>query len=298
MKKASLLIFIWLLLFSISIFAQTENDTIADWKLFQPQSEAYSIELPNAAQLVFEDKEEKNQRFSVKFNGRFLFIFSEKLKSAKPDKTLQSFIFNSVAKPVETILNGFKCTKYSFKYSDDYFHTLWLITTKNKIYAFHSASETEKDEIVDRFFNSLKFDRKIFEKNSSEINYKLLDEAEGFGKTSRNADKSNIFIPISQTQYFLAKSTFIQDNPLQLTSKPRANYTDFARFFDIQGSVRLKVTFLSTGEIGAVEVVKKLPFGLTANAIEAARKIRFEPMRKDGTAINVTKSVEYSFTIY
>ncbi len=70
---------------------------------------------------------------------------------------------------------------------------------------------------------------------------------------------------------------------------PRASYTDFARSYEISGTIQLRVTFLENGEIGAIEAVKKLPFGLTVEAINSARHIRFEPELKDGKAYTVTK---------
>jgi hypothetical protein len=41
-----------------------------------------------------------------------------------------------------------------------------------------------------------------------------------------------------------------------------------------------------------------LPYGLTEQAMEAARKMRFEPAMKNGIPYSVTKLVEYPFTLY
>lgn len=83
-----------------------------------------------------------------------------------------------------------------------------------------------------------------------------------------------------------------------ITSKPRPNYTDEARTNNVQGTVRLRVTFLASGQIGSVSPVTTLPHGLTEQAIAAARNIRFEPMKVNGVPQNVTKQVEYTFSIY
>ena len=72
---------------------------------------------------------------------------------------------------------------------------------------------------------------------------------------------------------------------LRILSKPRAEYTEVARRNQIQGTVRLRVVFLSTGEIGD-------------QAINAARGIRFEPMRVKGEPRSTTKVIEYGFAIY
>ena len=88
------------------------------------------------------------------------------------------------------------------------------------------------------------------------------------------------------------------DAPLKILSKPAAQYTETARKNQIQGSVRLRVVFLATGEIGDVVAITQLPDGLTDQAINAARGIRFEPMRVKGEPRTTTKIIEYTFAIY
>ena len=83
-----------------------------------------------------------------------------------------------------------------------------------------------------------------------------------------------------------------------IISKPRANYTDAAKINEIEGVVRVRVTFLDSGEIGSVTPVSGLPYGLTEQAIAAARRIKFEPATRDGVPYTVTKIVEYSFSVY
>jgi protein TonB len=86
--------------------------------------------------------------------------------------------------------------------------------------------------------------------------------------------------------------------PLQITSKPRALYTELATKNCIQGTIILKITFFSNGQVGKIKVVKGLPFGLSEQAVEAAKRIKFEPAMKSGKPINVTEKVKYPFTIY
>jgi outer membrane biosynthesis protein TonB len=63
----------------------------------------------------------------------------------------------------------------------------------------------------------------------------------------------------------------------------------------MSGVVRLKVTFLETGETGEISVISRLPYGATENAIEAAKKIKFQPAIKYGKPITVSKIIEYRF---
>lgn len=110
---------------------------------------------------------------------------------------------------------------------------------------------------------------------------------------------ANIFA-LAQTQ-----QTGQQTQGFTILSKPPAYYTDIARRKGISGKVKLKITFLATGEIGDVVYVsesskkKKLTkYGLVEKAIEAAKKIKFTPQMENGQPIATTKSFEYGFLIY
>jgi protein TonB len=89
-----------------------------------------------------------------------------------------------------------------------------------------------------------------------------------------------------------------------LTAKPRPAYTDVARKKEFQGTVVLRVELLSNGSIGQIEDVTKkhrkklIKYGLTAAAIDAAKKIKFEPARRRGVPVTVMQTVEYNFNIY
>lgn len=85
---------------------------------------------------------------------------------------------------------------------------------------------------------------------------------------------------------------------LRILSKPRPAYTDVAKKNGVEGVVRLRVTFLASGEIGAVTPVSGLPDGLTEQAIAAARNLKFEPATKSGIPLSSVKTVEYSFSLY
>jgi protein TonB len=85
---------------------------------------------------------------------------------------------------------------------------------------------------------------------------------------------------------------------IKILSKPRPGYTDSARQANIQGTVILRVTFLANGSVGGISAVKGLPNGLTEQAIAAARRISFTPAMSNGQPQNVTKQIEYTFSIY
>lgn len=85
---------------------------------------------------------------------------------------------------------------------------------------------------------------------------------------------------------------------LKIISKPKPGYTDSARLNNVQGKVVLRVVFLASGNIGLVEPISELPHGLTEKAIEAAKRIQFEPMIENGRPVSSIRTIEYSFVIY
>ncbi len=85
---------------------------------------------------------------------------------------------------------------------------------------------------------------------------------------------------------------------LQITYKPKPKYTDEARQNNITGNVRVRVTFLPSGQIGSVSPVSNLGYGLTEQAIAAAKQMKFEPQMVNGRPVAVTKVVVFTFTIY
>jgi TonB family protein len=89
-----------------------------------------------------------------------------------------------------------------------------------------------------------------------------------------------------------------KNEAMVIVLKPRASYTDEARQAQTQGNVTLRVTFLANGGIGSILPVETSMHGLTEEAIAAAGKIVFLPQKVKGKPINVTKQVQYGFTIY
>jgi len=80
--------------------------------------------------------------------------------------------------------------------------------------------------------------------------------------------------------------------------REKAKYTEEARQNKIQGTVVLQVVFNVNGSISDVRVIRGLPDGLTEKAIEAAKKIRFNPAVKNGTPVSVRGSLEFTFNLY
>ena len=82
-----------------------------------------------------------------------------------------------------------------------------------------------------------------------------------------------------------------------ITAKPKPSYTKEARRNGVQGFVTLKVLLSARGKIARVKIVKRLPAGLTENAIRAACKMEFKPAMKDGHPVAQWLTAEYVFRL-
>jgi len=87
-----------------------------------------------------------------------------------------------------------------------------------------------------------------------------------------------------------------RDRPLEIIEKPKPSYPD--GLTDAQGSVTLRVEFLSGGKIGRINVIKGLPHGITEMAIQAARQIKFKPEVKTCKVVDTVRPVSYAFQRY
>ena len=112
----------------------------------------------------------------------------------------------------------------------------------------------------------------------------------GYGNGAGNTSKTEQRPPV--------KRQIGPTEGVKITSKPQARYTTAARENQVQGKVVLRVTFSANGAIGAISVISGLGYGLTEEAINAARGIRFEPAKRNGRPYTITKAVEYTFVLY
>ena len=106
-------------------------------------------------------------------------------------------------------------------------------------------------------------------------------------KPAREQDDSRVFTGREVTQ------------KARITRRPPPDYTREARRKNVSGTVLLKIILRADGRVDdRVEVVKSLPYGLTEEAIKAARRIAFEPAEKGGRKVSQYALVEYNFNLY
>ena len=75
-------------------------------------------------------------------------------------------------------------------------------------------------------------------------------------------------------------------------------YTEEARAKRVKGTVVLSGVFCRDGKVTNIEVVQRLPYGLTESAVETTRRIEFDPAQKDGEAVSQRFRRECSFNLF
>jgi TonB family protein len=87
------------------------------------------------------------------------------------------------------------------------------------------------------------------------------------------------------------------DTEVEILSKPKPVYTQEARDLRLEGDVVLEVTFTAGGVLRVLGVSQGLGHGLDEAAIEAAKKIRFNPARRDGAPVDHTAKLRVVFRL-
>ena len=104
------------------------------------------------------------------------------------------------------------------------------------------------------------------------------------------------FLSTSVLFLLLVSCSFAQDSPLRILEKPRPALPENYGTLCAQGTVRLKIHFLETGEIGRIFPISRMPVAsLTELAIAAAQRIKFEPKKMGGRAVSAFGTIEYYY---
>jgi TonB family protein len=117
---------------------------------------------------------------------------------------------------------------------------------------------------------------------------------------------SNVVIEKSSSKIQKEEETCSEPvySPKQVSRKakiidmPNPAYTEEARAKGISGTVVLSLVLCRTGKVTDIKVLKSLPYGLTENAVESTRQIKFEPAEKDGQAVSQRILREINFDVY
>lgn len=284
---------------SLCVLAQTEKYTApVKWERYKVSEQDVSVLFPKLPILTQKSDaciEQETNKYTAYAEGVVYGLnITYKSKQNTPDycrekRKFDEASFKGGVKEVKASLKTKQEIKFNqnnsetVKVKGEHF-TYWLINDfKNKRwFEFWVTAEDEQNQTVKNFVESLKV-----EKNSSGIEI-------GSGSDRTLGDAS----PTSVEENPAAKSDKDEVISLRLIIKSSAKYTDAARQAQLQGTVRVRITFLASGGIGAITPVNSLPFGLTEQAVAAAKKIVFIPQKRNKINITTVKQVDYSFSLY
>ena len=283
---------------AFSVFAQS----FISLEIFAPTNEEFSLEAPKSLALTRSIGNDANalRLYKTFAGGAYFFVVSDKNQGSALHAFPALRLGEKTADAADVRIGELQGRKFSFADEEGFYQQILIVDGKARDYVFHTVSETKDNPAVEKFFSSLRFDEAIpeiekpavEEKKPSAVEKQKSESGNGYGIGGASGgvgNGSNRIAPPASDKMTTA---------LKILSKLPARYTDLARFYEITGNVPVRVTFLASGKIGSVAPTARLPFGLTTNAVAAAREILFEPAQKEGVAYSVAKIVIYSFVLY
>jgi TonB family protein len=301
MKKC--VFFGWLLIFSLAFVAFSQSNDSMLWTRIETEDSDFSITLPNS---YIVDKTRSPHRIFWSQNDVYFEISFEKTSSAVRDLQF------SYAKKKSRIGTNFYllgdyliAEKRNPEDGKDTDYVSLQIATNKGFYTIVGNSKMVKNDIFFRFLYSIQLDyfylylrdRKI----QSEIPAVSIGSVETSGSVFRALEQPESYqekLIDAATDSIDVESQSGYSSGLIIIRKPSPSYTNEARISNLMGIVQLKVTFLATGRIGEIKLLKSLGKGLDQTAFDAAKKIKFIPAEKNGKQVDVERILEYRFTIY
>jgi hypothetical protein len=314
-----------LFLLGLTFFAPAQS---IEWQQITPDNEEFSVEMPQNEYFSEQnDTDTEKNRFAVyraKTDDAYFFVSTAKDKLWLPLERIEALTKENNAVTEKVYFGKIEGNKFRFTDADAFHHQIVIASTTERFYLFHVVSTTADDKKADRMTGSITFTKTVETIKSEPEKIKSatdtpnpLSDSERYGlPTVPNSNGGGVGSGSGRGGGFgtgegpgTGSGIGSGQNPpkppvekpttaIRILSKPKPGYTDLARFYNITGMVRVRVTFLADGQIGGVEPIQKLPFGLTASAMKAAWQIRFSPPLREGIPYSVNKIVVYNFMIY
>lgn len=227
----------------------------------------------------------EERRCSGYSNGFIFAIDSYRVKN--PNKLMKDMLDNTptyLRFEEDVILDGFTGKHYRTSGGAVYY-----VATLRHVYQITLAVSDEANTALSRFVSSLRLgNRKAMVEPKTRPPEP--PEPPAIALVGITADQTS-----SQEETFSPKDT---TRKARIIWRPPPIYTKEARENNLHGTVVLRAVFSSSGYVTNIKVVSGLAKGLTENAVEAARSIRFFPAEKDGKPVSQYIQIEYNFNLY
>lgn len=223
------------------------------------------------------DGKERTKRFLTTTVNSVVYSI-DVVENLKPGQPLEEFIAESNAS-LQTnratkrnlTVDGFPGTEYSSQ-TDTTTTVTQFFATEDRLFRFAATGPPTAAPVIKNFFSSIR----------------LGPNTDGIDVAGR------YFRPDTGEQVFTGKDV---DVKARLISKTEPTYTKDARDNGVEGVVIIRAVFSKNGQVEYLRVVQGLPYGLTEQALKAAREIKFVPAMKDGKAVSMWIQLEYNFTL-
>lgn len=282
MKQIILLLSLWLVIVSGAVVRSQERGEGSGFapgvsRRYTVKDEEFSVTLPTFPGMVTTKLARKSdgklrvkKRLITTFDGVYYSI--EAFENPAPKQSLEQFFdeldptgkYDPGTKRRLTI-DSFDGIEYSS--GDTTFARLEeFVATEKHLYHFIASGPVAQRRAMMEFFSSIKLGK----------------EPNGIEVSQATGEK-------------IYTGREVEVKP-RLLSKRETRYTADARKNEISGTVILKVVFAKTGQVLNIRVVSGLPYGLTEQAISAAREIKFTPAMIDGSPVSMWMQLEYNFS--
>lgn len=300
-------LFLILVFSSLVCFAQNEPKAVSAngdaWMRIESDAKDFSFAVP---QNFVVDNEDGEFRVYSSRNGVTFRVEMEFKKNYKKEFQKNLAFIKDFSKYEMIQADDFIGMRYLDKTQDGKLYIQLQLVSSNGVYTVSAYSKDLTNDDYLRFLQSLRVGNKLLfiqkvnypaEQRSvllsslktDEIVLNALRREDGAQTKMEKATDEEKEKPADNTKY---------SRELFILRQPRPGYTDLARQRSIQGTVKLRVTFLAGGQIGPIKLVSPLDGGLEKRAFQAAKKIKFIPAEVDGKPVDVTKFIEYRFSVY
>lgn len=298
----SSLIFLFILILPTIISAQeTENWT----KVLSPKGDFAALLPP---EFLVDNEDDEYRAYAFQDEVKINIQITESGQAKNRLALMRKFQSQTEANIFSFAVGSFIGDVHTDQTEKSYSVSVYMASPK-AFYVIWAAADDKKNQVLKKFLHSIRLDNQPLVKQDNPIK---LDAVSGVSiaslKTSpiilealkkKKGEKVEIkYAPENENEPGKTEDTAKYSRPLVILRKPKPGYTTGAREDGVEGKVRLRVLFRADGQIGEITVLKELKNGLTKQAADAARRIKFLPAEIDGKPADVTRTVEFNFNIY
>lgn len=280
--KQTLLLLLVQVVFASGVVCQQRSGIGPALSRFTVKGDGFSVllhappALTSAKDSLKDGKERTKRSLTTSMNGVDYSI--DVFENPKPGQPLEEFIAESRASiqhdPAterDLTVNGFAGAEYSSQ-TDTTTTVTQFFATEDRLFRFGATGPAAAARQIKEFFSSIEL--------------------------GPNTDGIHVSVTFTQSadgeKIYTGRGV---DVKARLVVKPEPAYTKDARENKVEGTVILRAVLSKNGRVESIRVFHGLPDGLTQQAINAARGIKFVPAMKDGQPVSMWIQLEYNFNL-